>query len=865
MIKTTTTTMPKFHFGQSLFWLLGVLLVTVISGLAWYHYHLQGLTISYNDSMSHLNLSRLVFDNIKPGFAQTGGVWLPIPHILPLVLVWNDWAWHSGFASSVFSMLSYVASVLGVFAIVRQLVKSNIAAIIGAAAFALNLNMLYLQTTPLTEPLYVAFFVLSIWAYIAYVQQDDPKYLFVMGLFGFLQVLTRYDGWFVVGIEGLLVLAYEWWIKRRGWWEGVGKAAVFGLPVAFGMGLWLLWNLLIFEDIFFFALGPYSARAQQAHLETISGLVTKHSWWYSSLSYLLTSAHNVGSLVLASGAVGMLAYFFQKTRDEIKLKLLITLFILTPIVFNVLALYLGFSVISIPEVNSGIDGDLSKQWFNVRYGILALPFAAIYIGTLASWHRLIALILVAVIGAQVYLTSQTGLITILDGTIGSSAFDNHDLGDYLREHVQPDDTILLSTSFFNAVAFVSHKPLSQFIHEGASEAWIAALDDPYPHADWIVMSSGDVGEPVYNQFLRQNPQAFLALYKVAFPGQHGFVFIRRTSAELFVQQQSQQLLLGREPFSANGVNSYDLAFRSEEEIEQTFLDLKAAGVKTIRFWMFNDGRPDGFQPRAGEFNELAFMKTDLIFSLANDHEMKVIPVLVNNWDEYGGRAQYLRWIGRDPRQADEFYSNPDARHLYKNYLNHILSRHNILSGTKYSEDPAILAWDLMNEPRAADPTVVQDWVEEMTQYIRQHDQIHLLMVGTERVVSETNEQHAVGICQLELVDICSAHLYLYDQDRELFASPEELEQFLAEQARAAQAAGKPILLGEVGISKTRRPFGIPPAEMLQQITSISRQQGYQGTLIWNWSIQPDASYGFSPKGDQQGQFNQYQLTEIVKE
>src|SRR5690606_20115710 len=115
--------------------------------------------------------------------------------------------------------------------------------------------------------------------------------------------------------------------------------------------------------------------------------------------------------------------------------------------------------------------------------------------------------------------------------------------------------------------------------------------------------------------------------------------------------------------------------------EHSFAELNEAGVNTIRFWLFNDGSPEGFQPTAGGFNEAAFRKSDLILSLANQYNMKLIPVLVNNWEEYGGREQYLEWIGKDPVETDVFYTDPAAKELYKNYLNVVLSRHNHSTGT----------------------------------------------------------------------------------------------------------------------------------------------------------------------------------------
>jgi hypothetical protein len=58
-----------------------------ISFLAILIYVSNGQNLLYGDALSRLNISRKVFDNLTPGLAQLGNVWLPLP---PLNEKWND-------------------------------------------------------------------------------------------------------------------------------------------------------------------------------------------------------------------------------------------------------------------------------------------------------------------------------------------------------------------------------------------------------------------------------------------------------------------------------------------------------------------------------------------------------------------------------------------------------------------------------------------------------------------------------------------------------------------------------------------------------------------------------------------------------
>jgi hypothetical protein len=123
--------------------------------IAW-HYHALGLTLSHYDARGHLIVARRIADSITPGWQQIGAVWLPLPHLLNAIPVQIDLFYRSGASAVALSIVEYALAAGAIASIVQQVTGSALAAVAGAAVFALNPNVLYLQSTPMTEPLLLA-------------------------------------------------------------------------------------------------------------------------------------------------------------------------------------------------------------------------------------------------------------------------------------------------------------------------------------------------------------------------------------------------------------------------------------------------------------------------------------------------------------------------------------------------------------------------------------------------------------------------------------------------------------------------------------------------------------------------------------
>src|SRR5258708_11693477 len=140
------------------------LLTAAISIAALLFYFRHGAILLYGDATAHINIARRVFDSRTPGFFQLGTVWLPLPHVLDIPFIINDWMWRTGLGASIPSMAAYVAAALGIFRLLKTLASRG-AAWVGALVYPLNPNLPYIPPTAIPEPLYLALLIWSLFVF----------------------------------------------------------------------------------------------------------------------------------------------------------------------------------------------------------------------------------------------------------------------------------------------------------------------------------------------------------------------------------------------------------------------------------------------------------------------------------------------------------------------------------------------------------------------------------------------------------------------------------------------------------------------------------------------------------------------------
>src|SRR2546421_5753506 len=159
-------------------WFLVTMMTALLTSISacWYFFQQREILL-YGDSYSHMMLARRFFDSQSPGVAQLGGVWLPLPQVGMLPFIWNDSLWRSGLAGSFSSMTCYVVASCCIFLAARRITHDHVASYVGTLAFILNPNILYLQSTPLSELVCIATSTLACYFFLCWTQDNFPRQL----------------------------------------------------------------------------------------------------------------------------------------------------------------------------------------------------------------------------------------------------------------------------------------------------------------------------------------------------------------------------------------------------------------------------------------------------------------------------------------------------------------------------------------------------------------------------------------------------------------------------------------------------------------------------------------------------------------
>ncbi len=496
---------------------LFTLLVGILSIAFLFLYYLKQDLLLYGDAVAHINIARRVVDNRHPleSYGQLGTVWLPLQHIAMLPLVWIDALWRSGIAGSIPSMVAYIVGTLGIYRLVRAR-ASTLAAYFAAGIYALNPNLLYMQTTAMNEPIFLAFFIwtlvyldeflrgtspLATYSHVMPAQMKPGRALEACGITLAGGAYVRYDGWFVAPIVIAVILYFfaRWWgrIPASPYRSAMAKSLVELLLLnALVPVYWFVYTYCVSGHGLDFLTGPYSAKAI-ALRTTSRGAVLypgQHDLFTAALYFLKSAKLNMGpgfwgQILFALALAGTLLAFWKIRSYGVLLLLWL------PLPFYALSIAYGSVPIYLPVW-------YPFSFYNVRYGLELLPVFAVFpvvVATslsermhgramqAASW----VIIAAVVAGSYVAVYGETP-ITLREAKANSTgrAVMEWALANVF-DGFTPSATLLMYGAEHGGALQQAGVPWRRVISEGSHPDWEWALLDPARHADYVVACQGD--------------------------------------------------------------------------------------------------------------------------------------------------------------------------------------------------------------------------------------------------------------------------------------------------------------------------------------------------------------------------------------
>ena len=314
-------------------------------------------------------------------------------------------------------------------------------------------------------------------------------------------------------------------------------------------------------------------------------------------------------------------------------------------------------------------------------------------------------------------------------------------------------------------------------------------------------------------------------------------------ASPFVSVRDHRLLLNGRPYRFVGANYWYGGLLGLEKDPKRGIDrlrreldlLKANGVTNVRLMAGAEGSGlingvtrvgPPLQPGLGKFDEHVLDGLDRVLFELGKRRMTAVIFLSNNWEWSGGFQQYLMWSGLEPSRfindkptwdeyrdlVSQFYSCEPCKATYLKQVDVVVSRINKLNRKRYIDDPAIMAWELANEPRpmrAIANDAYKKWISETADHIKSKDKNHLVTIGTEGWIGTQDLKLYEDIHRNKNIDYLTIHIwpknwawFSGDKLADGFQNViRETDKYVAENVAVAKMLDKPLVIEEFGLPR----------------------------------------------------------------
>jgi len=440
--------------------------------------------------------------------------------------------WKTGVGGSIPSLAAYVFGTVGIFRLVRGVLSPasqpspmvRFTAWLAALIYGSNPNLIYLQATAMTEPLYLALFIWALVYFNEFVQEWRPPVesanpparsaLVKCGTCLVAACLTRYDGWFLAVVMGVAAMAVALRVHHP--WQGLrGRLIRFLLVAAAAPALWLAYNAIVYRNPLEFANGPYSAKAIEqrtpgAFHPGSHDLPTAFSYFLKSAEVNLAAEgwQKLWILLALAGVIASLAQ--SRLRNQ---------------AWPLLLLWVPVPFYALSVAYSGVPIFMPVWWpfsyYNVRYGLELLPAFAVFVAVAvyfaAEVMRRRAFKLSVAVAGMIFAAASYGSIWSAPVCLGEATVNSRgrvaverELADFLKA-LPNDSTLLMYLGEHVGALQQAGIPLRRVINEGNHRTWKQPVDvdglweralaNPSQYAEFVIAFEGDA---VSNAVQKQN-------------------------------------------------------------------------------------------------------------------------------------------------------------------------------------------------------------------------------------------------------------------------------------------------------------------------------------------------------------------------
>jgi mannan endo-1,4-beta-mannosidase len=386
----------------------------------------------------------------------------------------------------------------------------------------------------------------------------------------------------------------------------------------------------------------------------------------------------------------------------------------------------------------------------------------------------------------------------------------------------------------------------------------------------------------------------------------------------FVHARAMRFITGDTPYRIAGTNMWYAAYLGAYNLDRLRRELDrvaALGISNVRILggsefspLKNSVRPT-FRNRTRHFNEILLRGLDHAIAEMGRRNISAVIYLTNFWEWSGGMVTYLYWTngGRYvnmndpahpwpefPDMSSEFYGHAAAVRMFDDYVRAVVSRRNSVTGRLYRDDPAILSWQLANEPRPGGSDAAARrhmkaylaWIDGSARLIKSIDPNHMVSTGSEGTQGcDDDDQCVIDAHSSRMIDYVNAHIWPQNWN---WADPKDLagtwptverntRNYLARQVAIAKRLGKPLVIEEFGMPRDGGSFdpGTPTTfkdrfyELITSAVVDSVRSGgpLQGCNFWGWGgegraqhadhhfVRGDTSYLADPPHEPQGWYS----------